>query len=45
MVAEFGFININIGGVYLKCETIIHTPIMHVIILDEISVHGVTKIQ
>jgi len=43
MVAEFGLININIGSVYLKCETIIHTPIMHVIILDEI--HGVTKIQ
>jgi len=43
MVAELGFININIGGVYLKYEAIIHTPIMHVIILDKIRVYSVTK--
>lgn len=43
MVVELGFINVNIGCVYLKCETIIHTPIMHVIILDKISVYSVTK--
>jgi len=43
MVAEFGFMNINIGDVYLKCETIIHIPIVHVVILDKIWVHSVTK--
>jgi len=43
MVTEFGFMNINIGDVYLKCETIIHTPILHVIVLDKIRVYRVTK--